>query len=72
MGFAALLVGLVYLVLYGWRISWLGAAAAFGLSFLGVPVGVLLERILGTAMVQVVSVIAWPIAAVFMFYLLPS
>lgn len=72
MGFGSLLVGLVYLVYYGYNYSWLGSGAAFliGLAT-AVILGQLLEWLLGTFVVCAVSVIAWPICAFLMFYVLP-
>jgi hypothetical protein len=70
MGFAGIGVGLGYLAWYGISVSWTGSAAAFAVSVLCVTVGASLERFLGTIVVQIGSVVLWPIFAVLMLWTL--
>jgi hypothetical protein len=70
MGFAGIGVGLAYLVWYGISVSWMGSAAAFVASVLCVTVGASLEPFLGTIVVQIGSVVLWPIFAVLMVWAL--
>jgi hypothetical protein len=70
MGFAGIGVGLGYLVWYGISVSWMGAAAAFAVSVLCVTVGASLEQFIGTLVVQIGSVVLWPIFAVLMLWTL--
>lgn len=70
MGFAGIAVGLGYLAWYGISISWIGSVAAFAISVLCVSVGASLERFLGTIVVQIGSVVLWPIFAVLMLWTL--
>ena len=68
MGYAGMGVGFGYLVWYGISVSWGGSIAAFAVSVLFVSVGASLERFLGTFVVQIGSVVLWPILAVLMLW----
>lgn len=70
MGFAGTAVGAGYLVWYGITISWIGSVVAFSASVLCVSISASLERFLGTSIVQIGSVILWPILAVLMLWTL--
>jgi hypothetical protein len=68
MGFAGMGVGVGYLLWYGISVSWGGSVAAFAVSVLFVSVGASLDRFLGTFVVQIGSVVLWPIFAVLMLW----
>ena len=70
MGLAGTAVGLGYLAWYGISVSWIGSVVAFAASVLCVSLVASLERFLGAIVVQVGSVVLWPILAVLMLWTL--
>lgn len=60
-------VGVVYLLAYGWMISWLVAAGLVALSFLARVASITLELMLEQWVLSLVAFVGWPLCAYFMF-----
>lgn len=70
---AGTITGIVYLVYYGWNVSWFVAAAILVAGvFLAAFAGVLLENLIGAPALSMIGFAGWPVCAYFMFKYVPS
>ena len=67
MSFLGMIAGLIYFIYYGLNISWVGAITAFFVGLAAMVFGVALEFLIGTSVVQRLSVFVWPVFAFLMF-----
>jgi hypothetical protein len=70
--FIGTLVGIVYLVYYGWNVSWLATIVIFVLGVLAAIPAMLLERLVGAFVLSLLGFVIWPVSAYFMFKYIPS
>ena len=69
---AGTITGIVYLVHYGWNVSWFAAIAIFIVGLLAAFLGFLLERLIGAVALSMLGFVGWPVCAYFMFKYMPS
>ncbi len=70
--FAGMVIGLSYLVYYGWKVVWWAPFVIFVLGILSFVPGLFLERIFGKNALSLLGFIVWPICAYYMFMLVPA
>jgi hypothetical protein len=70
-GFAGMLTGLIYLIYYGWTVTWWTPIVALIAGIVAIVPGTMLERIVGAMTMSIAAFIVWPIAAYYMFTFLP-
>lgn len=70
--FAGMIVGLSYLLYYGWTVVWWAPIPIFVAGLLFTIVGVGLERLLGPFTLSLLGFIGWPLCAIAMFKHVPN
>lgn len=71
-GLAGMITGLLYLGYYGWTVTWWAPVVAFIAGVFAIFPGVVLERLVGAMTLSIASFIVWPLAAYYIFTLLPK
>ncbi len=64
--------GLVYLVYYGWSVSWWAPFVIFPLGMLACIAGLALERVAGPLVLSLAGFVGWPVSAYLMFQSIPA
>lgn len=70
--FIALLVGLGYLIYYGWHVVWWAPVLIFVIGLVASTLGFFVERIVGSTTLSMSAFVGWPICAYFMFSYVPN
>ena len=71
-GLFGMLVGLAYLIYYGWSVVWWAPVVIFIVSLISFSIGLLVERVVGAFALSIAAFIGWPVCAYFMFKFIPS
>jgi hypothetical protein len=71
-GLAGMLTGIIYLGYYGWTVAWWAPIVAFTAGVFAIFPGVVLERLVGATTLSIAAFLVWPLAAYYMFTLLPK
>jgi xanthosine utilization system XapX-like protein len=66
-----IIVGIVYLVYYGWTIIWWAPILVFLIGLISILLGSFINQLIPTAAVSMLGFIGWPICAFFMFHFIP-
>ena len=66
-----MITGLVYLVYYGWVVTWWAPIVVFLVGLLASMLGFLIERLVGAMALSLGGFAGWPICAYFMFAYVP-
>lgn len=70
--FLGMLVGLAYLIYYGWKVVWWMPFIVFGIGLVASIVGFIIERRVGALALSLAGFVGWPVCAYFMFVLMPD
>lgn len=70
-GFCGMIVGLVFLVYYGWTVAWWAPLVIFACGVLFMFLGALLEHVVGALAMSLMGFVAWPVCAYLMFRFIP-
>jgi len=68
---AGVLTGTVYLLYYGWVVSWWAPLAILVISIVATPLGMVAERLVGEGKISLGGFIGWPVCALLMFNTIP-
>ena len=68
---AGMIVGLCYLILYGWYVVWWAPILILLIGMVAVIPGVLIEKLVGVFSLSMVAFFGWPLSAYFMFHHAP-
>jgi len=65
-------VGLFYLVYYGWNVAWWAAIVIFFVGVAAAMAGFVVEKAVGALAISMAGFVGWPVCAYFMFRYIPS
>ena len=66
-----MIVGLVFLVIYGFKVVWWAPFALFGLGFVFQIVSTFIEDLVGAVNLSLLGFIGWPVCAYLMITSIP-
>ena len=69
---AGMIVGLVFLFFYGYKVIWWAPLIIFTIGILFTFVGVFFEKLVGTFWMSMLAFIVWPVCAYLMFKTIPT
>jgi hypothetical protein len=70
--FIAMLVGLIYLIYYGWHVIWWAPIFILIIGILASILSFFVERLVGTMSLSMSAFVGWPICAYLMFSYIPN
>lgn len=70
--FLGILIGLAYLIYYGWHIVWWAPIVIVVIGIVAALLSFLVERIVGSLVLSMSAFVGWPICAYFMFNYVPN
>lgn len=69
--FVGMIVGLVFLIYYGYKVTWWAPFIILLLGLLSMFIAVYIEKLIGTLTMSLLGFIVWPLCAYLMFSTIP-
>ncbi len=70
--FAGMIVGLTFLIYYGFKVTWWAPFVIFAIGLLFMFIAAFIEKLIGKMTMSLLGFVVWPVCAYLMFTTIPT